>query len=81
MGEEERLQALKEEARIWGREGGLPVENEDFNFILTQGGEVTEENTLSVDNCYIHRATLIDKETEYRFKTVTQEKFHFEPPF
>ncbi len=81
--DKKRWKKLKNKARVWGKRKGAPINMQDFEFILCNGGRTTEENTSYIDNCYIHRLEVnVPKDKKiYRFKTLTENVYDFSVPF
>ncbi len=80
----ERWVSLKREARKAERLGlGAPVEISDLKFLLSQGGQLTQEDAPYIDNCYISRVEVrVEAEKKvYRFNTLTTNKGEFYVPF
>jgi hypothetical protein len=74
-----RAQAIKAE-----RSGlGAPVEISDFKFLLSQGGQLTQEDVPYIDNCYLSRLKVkVERDRRvYRFKTLTTSPGEFYVPF
>ncbi|GEM_PF-4289879 len=72
-----RLRAEAIEAEKIGL--AAPVEVSDFRFLLSQGGQLTQEDTPYVDNCYLSRldVRIPGVRKVYRFKTLTTSMGEF----
>lgn len=54
------------------------VNFEDFNYLLRNGGRLTQTNVPYTDKCFLHKLVVRAKTgLEYRFKTLTTEEQNF----
>ncbi len=52
-----RKLAEKAKKRDYGKRG-MPVNDDDWDLLRDCGGEVTEYNIPTIDNCYVHKISL-----------------------
>lgn len=72
---------LRKESELVGKVG-YDVEAQDFSFLQSNGGEITETNVPYIDNCYMHRLTLTTRSGEFfNFKMLTTSEVDLYPPF